>query len=187
MTTLPRISVIIPTVTGREASYARCLAGYVSNAPGSYELEVVKVLDLPSCGLGWQAGWERCAGDYVHLTCDDIEPRPGWHAPAIEAVERGFLPAPQVYGPGGDPQSLPFWGGGPGPDWTPVAMSALPFASRRQMGRIAPLMTAHYFTDNFFSFRGIRAGWQVKLRPGYCFTHYWEQHKRGAGVPETVR
>ena len=106
-------------------------------------------MTIPSCGAGWQAGLAHAKGEYIHLSDDDIVPQPGWHAPAIEAVECGFLPAPQVTDPRGYPQSRPQEGVF-GKDWTPVDMSALPFASAEQMEKIAPLMICHYFTRRFF-------------------------------------
>lgn len=183
---LPKISVIVPTITGREDHLARCLASYRDLAAYGYELELIVEHEHPSCGAGWQAGLEKATGDFIHLTNDDIEPRPGWHLAAIEAVEGGFLPAPQVYDPNGYPQSHPQ----PGivsPDWTEVHMSALPFASKGQMEKIVPLMTCHYFTDDFISWRGMRAGYPRKLRIGYAFTHHWAMHMRGAGMPEVER
>jgi hypothetical protein len=55
------------------------------------------------------------------------------------------------------------------------------------MQQIAPLLTCHYFTDDFFSWRGLQAGWQCRLRSGYAFTHWWAQHMRGAGMTEHQR
>lgn len=183
---LPKISVIIPTVEGREDHLLRCTTAYGAHALGSYDLELIVVHDRPSVGAGWQDGLEKVTGDFIHLTADDIEPCHGWHAPAIEAVEKGFLPAPQVYDPNGFPQSHPL-PGRVAPDWTEVHMTSLPFCSTGQMGHIAPLFTAHYFTDDFFSWRGMNAGYGRRLRTGYAFVHYWAQHKRGAGMPEPQR
>ena len=183
---LPVISVIIPTVAGREEYLERCVAAYTAHAQGAYVLDLIIEHDHPSCGVGWQAGLDRARGEYIHLSDDDIEPRPGWHAPAIEAVECGFLPAPQVCDPNGHPQSRP-QEGVLGRDWTPVDMAALPFASRVQMEKITPLLCCHYFTDDFISWRGARAGWQTVLRSGYAFVHWWAQVKRGAGMTQEER
>jgi hypothetical protein len=138
------ISVIIPTVEGREDYLERCVKAYTAHAGGGYELDLIIEHDHPSCGAGWQAGLARARGEYIHLSDDDIEPQPGWHVPAIEAVRLGFLPAPQVCDPNGHPQSHPQEGVF-SPDWTPVHQSALPFASREQTEKIAPLLTCHYY------------------------------------------
>ena len=184
--TLPSISVIIPTVTGREDHLARCVASYQAGAGTGYDLELVIEHDHPSCGLGWQAGVERASGDFIHLTCDDIEAKPGWSVPAVEAVQKGFCPAPQVVDQRGYPQSCPVVGQ-LAPDWTPVAMTSLPFFSRDQAAKILPLFTAHYYTDNWVGWRAEKAGWPVVLRSGFAFTHYYAQHLRGAGMSESAR
>lgn len=178
------ISIIIPTVPGREDHFDRCRRGYLTSTV--YPFEIIVEMDHPSCGLAWQAGLARAKGQYIHLTCDDIEPKLGWDVPAVEAVRAGFLPAPQVCDPAGNPQSAPQTGV-LGADWTEVTMTALPFCSASQMEKIAPLFTAHYYTDDFFGWRGKRAGWPIRLRSGYAFTHYWAQHKRGAGMSERDR
>jgi hypothetical protein len=185
---LPVVTVVIPTVDGREDHFDRCWQAYTRLADGAYELDLVIERNHPTCGHGWQAGLERASArsDYFHFTCDDIEPRPGWAGPAMEACDQGFLPAPQVFNPDGVPQSHPEWGK-VGADWAAVYMTALPFASRAQMERIAPLLTLHYFSDDWFSFRGGKAGWPTRLRSGYTFTHHWAQHKRGAGMSEGNR
>jgi hypothetical protein len=184
--TLPLVSVIVPTVAGREDHLERCVTAYAALAPGNYALDLIIEHGHPAVGVAWQAGAEKSSGEYLHLTNDDIEPRPGWHAPAIEAVSRGHLPAPQVFSPDGAPQSLPAWGivGG---DWAPVAMTTLPFCSREQWEATSPLAELHYFADDYFSYRGRKAGWTTVLRAGYAFTHHWAQAGRGAGMTEDER
>jgi hypothetical protein len=66
-------------------------------------------------------------------------------------------------------------------------MTALPFVSRTQCEKIAPLFVAHYFTDNWFGYRAQKYGWECRLRSDYAFIHWWAQHKRGAGVTEHER
>jgi hypothetical protein len=185
---LPVISVIIPTVDGREDHFERCWQAYRDCAGGAYELNLIIERNHPTCGAAWQAGLDRAStrARYFHFTCDDIEPHPGWAQPAVEAADLGFLPAPQVYAPDGYPQSCPQVGV-VGRDWAEVSMTALPFVSRAQLEKIVPLLTCHYYTDDWFSYRGSRQGWRSRLRTGYSFTHHWAQHLRGAGMTEGGR
>lgn len=184
---VPLISVVIPTVDGREDQLARTLGAYASQAPGAYRLNVIVVHNLPCVGAAWQQGAGSATGDYLHLGNDDTEPHPGWHLPAIESAGAGILPAPQVYGPAGEPQSLPEWGK-LAADGTPVSMSTIPFCAMAQWEKISPLDTRlHYYADDFFSFRGKLAGYPVVLRSGYAFTHQWAQPGRGAGMSEGGR
>src|SRR5438445_12859155 len=101
---LPVVSVVVPTVDGREEHLDRLVRTYAATAEGCYELDLVVKRNYPTCGHGWQAGLEDIRGEYVHFTCDDIEPHPGWALPAMECVDRGFLPRPHVYRPQGAPQ-----------------------------------------------------------------------------------
>ncbi len=183
---VPLISVVIPTVPGRERYLGQAVAAYAAQAPGNYRLDLIVERGHNSVGAAWQAGADKAAGEYLHLTNDDCEPHPGWHTAALEAVERGFLPAPQVFGPLGQPQSLPQWGV-TGDDWTPVSMATIPFCSRAQWEKIGPLCLVHYYADDFFGYRGARAGWATVLRSGYAFTHKWAQEHRGAGMSEGDR
>ncbi len=70
------ISVVIPTVTGREDFFERCVYAYEHNTANPIELIIYK--DLPTCGRGWIKGAEDATGDYVHFTADDLEPALGW-------------------------------------------------------------------------------------------------------------
>lgn len=176
------ISVVIPTVTGREDHFMRCMNAYLDRSSNAVEL--ISELDHPSCGLGWQAGAERATGDIIHLTCDDIEPLEGWDIAAMEAVERHVLPGPLVRQAGSlEPQS---WGHEL-PDWSPIKMSTLPFMTRELWEQVQPLFTAHYHTDDFVGERARHAGWDLQVVHGYSFLHHWAQHRRGAGFSEADR
>jgi len=180
------ISVILPTIRGREEVFSRVRDAYLSQFYDGHAVELLTEHGHPTVGCAWQAGAERCRGDYIHLGNDDCLPAQGWHRPAVEAVERGFLPSPMVYAPDGYPQGLPVWGV-VGDDWTPVSCCLIPFISRDQWTMIQPLFTGHYHTDNFITERAAAAGWPCCLRTGYAFTHFWAQAGRGAGMSEGER
>ena len=181
------ISVIVPTVPGREGHLDRCVRAYEQHT--GCRLELIIEHDHPAVGFGWQAGAELATGDFLHFTNDDIEPHPGWWEPAVEAAERGCIPAPQVYGPAGDPQAPPQWGA-VAPDWTPLPpqnASVIPFLSRAQWERVRPLAQIHYYSDDWITYRARAAGWPAVLRTGYAFTHHWAQARRGAGMTQDQR
>lgn len=179
------ISVVMPTVDGREVIVKRVLRAY-AHWTEEPQIEILLEKNHPTVGCAWQAGAERATGDYIHLGNDDCEPREGWWQPAVEACDAGFLPSPMVYDPTGYAQSLPEWGKVAG-DWTPVHCAMIPFMSRAMWEKIRPLFTGHYHTDNFITDRAFMAGWPCRLRTGYAFTHYWAQPGRGAGMEEGQR
>jgi hypothetical protein len=182
---LGMISIVIPTVTGREDHYERCRAAYVQVA--AYDYELLTETDHATCGLAWQAGAMRAAGDYIHFTCDDLEPLPGWDDAAVRASQAGAVPAPKVtHAETGELQSWPAWGCEHA-DGIDAGFSAIPFLSRTMWEVVQPLFTGHYYCDNFISYRARKQGWPSLFVNGYAFRHHWAQHRRGAGMTQDDR
>lgn len=179
------ISIVIPTVTGREDHYQRCATAYAERTKTRFEL--ITEFDHATVGLAWQAGATRAKGDYIHLTCDDLEPLDGWDAAATATADRGFLPAPKVTDArNGALQSRPAWGH-EFPDGTDTGITIVPFLTREQWEAVRPLFTGHYYTDDFISDRARQAGWPPSMCNAYAFRHHWAQHRRGAGMTENER
>jgi hypothetical protein len=172
------ISVIIPTVPGREEIFSKVRDAYEGYSPP--DTEIIVEYDHPTVGCAWQAGAEKAVGDYIHMGNDDCEPHSGWWKDAVEAVDHGYVPSPFVRGADGAFQSLPTWGQ-VAPDWTTVACATVPFLARRQWEAIKPLLLSHYYSDNFITDRAAAEGWTCVLRHGYAFTHHWAAVRRGAG------
>lgn len=156
------ISVIIPTVEGREESLERCVDAYAKHT--EVDLEIIVIENLPTCGEAWQMGADQAAGDYIHFSADDLEPLEGWSKEAIIAADEGLLPAPTIYGPSGDVEEL----GG-----ATIGCTRIPFCTREQWGKIGPMIPAHYYTDNYFTSCGVAAGYTVVEIPTYAFSHHW--------------
>jgi hypothetical protein len=179
------ISIIIPTVTGREDHYGRCLAAYRDRTAA--EFEIITETDHATVGLAWQAGAQRAAGDYIHFTCDDLEPLAGWDLAAVTASDAGSVPAPKVTDARtGELQSWPAWGR-EHEDGTDAGFSAIPFLSRAMWEAVRPLLVSHYYSDDFISYRARKRGWPSLMCNGYAFRHHWAQHRRGAGMTQDER
>lgn len=179
------ISIVIPTVPGREDHFERCVTAYRERTRAEFEL--ILEYDHPTVGRAWQEGAEKARGDYLHLTCDDLEPLDGWDAAAMAAADAGSLPAPRVVNAStGARESRPVWGH-EFADGVDCGISVIPFCSRGQWEKIGPLCTIHYYSDDFFSERGRQAGWPPLMCNGYSFRHHWAQHRRGAGMTEAER
>lgn len=176
------ISIIIPTIDGREDHLERCLQAYEKNTFNKYEIIVIR--NRKTCGIAWNDGAKQSNGDYVHLSADDLEPMKNWDIPAIEAADSMMLPHPQVFRVNGmlddryGPQTI---------DWQEVSMSTIPFMTNDMWNRIGPSLDIHYYTDDWISWKAKMAGYKCVVRKGYRFIHHIAQHGRGAGMPENER
>ncbi len=185
------ISVIIPTIEGREASLERLLASF---DPVADQLEIEVVKGSPSCGAGWLEGVQRTSGEYVLYACDDQEfLSEDWPEVCIEAVEVKSLPCPRVWTPageiesqGGDMEALHHTIRRPRKDWTKVDYTTIPFLSREWAERIG-MLPVHYASDVWVSYRGRQLGIETVLRHGFDVRHHSEQVGRGAGMSQAER
>lgn len=176
------VLVIVPTITGREHWRDRCLASYWNNS--QHEVSIWFVQDEPTCGAGWNKGWEQQRWpqhDYVHLSCDDLEPQFGWDKAAIEACEQQMIPCPLQTHADGTPWQ---WGRSttPVPDWKPCNATTLPFLPWWMAEQILPGLDCHYYTDDWISWRSQQFGWGDVYREGYRFIHHLAPEGRGAGM-----
>jgi hypothetical protein len=166
------ISVILPTVDGRKVHLSRCHAAYEATMRNLDGAEILVIRNQPACGVAWQIGASRSDRPYLHFTADDLVPHEGWWEAAVEAVDRGVIPAPLILGPTGAVEEV-------GPETT--GCTRIPFCTRDQWTRIGPMIPLHYYTDNWFSFKARQAGYSIAEVPDYAFTHNWAQPGRQSG------
>lgn len=182
---VPVISIVVPTIPGREEFYARNLKAYQERTHVPFE--VITAYAYRSVGLAWQAGAELAKGAYIALSCDDLEIQEGWDVAAMACCDSGRFPAPRVVNAHtGAIESRPVWGVETA-DGSDTGISVVPFMSRAQYEKIAPFFTAHYYTDDFISDRARDNGWPSVQVNAYCFRHHWAQEGRGAGMTENER
>lgn len=156
-----KVSVIIPTVTGREASLQRTIDGYRATATAQLELLVVR--DRPSCGHAWNEAAAAASGEYLHVTADDLVPHPGWLDAALVCLEDGAVPSPWL--------DLP-WGGTDGevgPDGGDARMTPLPFLRTHDWPGLPDI---GYWSDYAVSDRLLKDGHRIRWCHGYRFTHH---------------
>lgn len=182
---MPRVDLIVPTVTGREESLTRCLDSFEGVNP-------IVVLDEPTCGAGWIKGLESSTAPYIVLCCDDIE-NAGELEPGIEAIDRGLIPAPIIHRPDGSLESAGGDMGAPAcllstvqDDWTPIDFTPLPFLGREQIERIG-LIPSHYMSDVWVSHRGREVGYETVLCHGFELVHHHEMVGRKGPSPTDDR
>lgn len=186
------LTIILPTVTGREGSLGRCLTSIAQHCHMDYEVRVVR--DRPTCGAAWQAGIDQGKRDGLLWLCaDDIRVLPGFFEPMVEAVERGYCPTAVVLNPDQSIQSCGIneedrlHAPATPTDWEPVRWCTTPFCSWGQWEQIGPMVPWHFSTDRYFSYRAARAGYQTVVRSAARLIHYFDPVRRGAGMSEHDR
>lgn len=173
----PILSVIVPTVTGREEWLAKCLAAYDEawEADPS-QMEVIVVKDERSCGEAWIKGAKKARGQYIHFTADDLLPEPGYFEAARAASDDGCIPVANVLTAMTDTgewieestmQTMCYLQGGG------AALNVLvPFFSRAIFELddewLAPI---HYGSDDWVSFLADRLGILCPFIADYRFGH----------------
>lgn len=168
------ISIVIPTIQGREHHLERCIDAY-ERFTDEYELIIVP--NERCCGLAWEKGGAQAEGDYIHLSADDLEPHEGWSEPAILCVEQDKLPCPRILRPDGSLESCGEWGTEM-PEGTETTIARVPFLSREMWDDGGWIFRGHYYTDNAIYERGRQIGYPTVVCRDYLFTHYYASEGR---------
>ena len=171
------ISIVIPTISGREHHLERCLSAYKR---GTVEMpfEVIVIEGKSTCGEAWAEGGEQAKGDYLHFSADDLEPHEDWWLPAVYCVDvLGKLPCPRIWSPNGALESCGAWGTEM-PDGTETNIARIPFLSREQWEQGNWILDSHYYTDNWIWHRGQQLGIPTVVTHRYDFTHYYASEGR---------
>lgn len=167
------ISVVVPCVDGREPLLEQTRQAYAQHSTG-HELEWIVVKNRPDAGTAWNEGAALATGDYLHLTCDDMAPHPGWADVATLAADDGVFPSPRLLNLDGSLHSCGTLGGGltlpECRDGFPALASPLPFV-RREWWTPDACLAVHYYADDWLGFLARASGLRVEVRRGYLFTH----------------
>lgn len=171
------ISVIIPTVKGREASLKRCLKAYRET------FDDIEILVYPNdgkpCGEAWIRGAAEASGDYLHFTADDLEPLEGWAEAAMACCDRGDVPAATVHGMNADfPTGIMNTTVYLLPRLADVPNVLVPFLSREQFELGSWLLPIHYGTDDWVTYVARMRGLDVMRLDAFAFNHYAEMSER---------
>lgn len=172
------ISVVIPTIPGREALLERTIDRIERTVWAvNHEVEFIVPRGHATCGEGWNAGAEKATGDYLCLAADDMLPEDGgtWAA-AIDAAVAGVYPAPWIVNPDGSTLCCGTLGSGlllngSARDGLPVCNSPVPFMRRELWEQIGPSIPAHCYSDDYLAYRARLAGLSVEVRRAFRFTH----------------
>lgn len=167
------LSIIIPTITGREEWLEKCIEGYRLTAPYA---EFIVIKDEPSCGHAWLKGYGQSSGWYVHFTADDLTPaNTQWVLAGISKLDAGIVPAANVID---------------GKAWTSRGESVklvcdsplgdmggwpnvlVPLLTREMLELGNWLMPIHYGSDDWVTYRAVKLGYKVEKSMEYRFAHH---------------
>jgi glycosyltransferase involved in cell wall biosynthesis len=174
------ISVVIPTIPGRENLFDQTVEALEATANGT-RLQFIVPRGHKTCGEGWNAGAELADGDYLMLAADDMIPHDGWLEAAVMAADEGVYPAPWIVNPDGSTLCCGTLGSGlllsgDARDGLPVCNSPVPFMCRDRWPEIGPSIPTHCYSDDYLAFRARIAGLSVEVRRAFKFTHLDGQH-----------
>ncbi len=166
------LSVIVPTITGREETLARTVEAYERTLMWTFH-ELIVVKDEPTWPGACNAGYRRSKGDVVHFTADDLEPLPGWHEEALGWLhDYDELPAPLVRNHSADG---PVDNAGDGDHLALTAFTRVPIMRRDQGERIGPWPEYQYVADVWVSDKARTLGIPTRMIHSYQFVHHWSQ------------
>lgn len=158
-----KVSIVIPTVKGREASFDRCVHSYKTTLPAGWDAEFIIVRDRPSCGEAWNEGAAIATGGWLHITADDIEAKAGWLDAAVHCRNGFTIPSPILELPRGGTD------GEIGADGELARMTPLPFIVTDDWPGCPPI---HYWSDYAVSRRLELDGHEIRWCHGYRFIHH---------------
>jgi hypothetical protein len=168
------ISIIVPTIGGREHYLEGCERAYRETTE---DFELIVLRDYPTCGKAWNEGLRQAQGDYLHLSADDLEPHEGWWEAGIKWIERGAIPCPRILNSDGTLQSC---GSEASEQETgsPSDVARVPFFSREMMQHIYPIFDRQYAGDYWITWKARQAGIPTLVVREMCFTHHMASEGR---------
>lgn len=168
------ISVVCPTVTGREHWLEKALT---SIAATTHDFEFLTYLDLPTCGEGWNRGIVEAKGDYILLFADDLEAHEGWWQAGRESLRRGEIPCARILNADGTLQSCGTFAT-EADDGTPSVVARVPFLTRLMAKAMYPIMENQYMGDHWITWKGEQLGWPTLVNRSMVFTHHFAMEGR---------
>ena len=170
---MPTLTVVVPTISGREDSLARAIASYEDTLLDGPSYEIIQIKDWPTWPSACNEGYKKSKGDILHFTADDLEALPGWWEPALAHLEENDeLPAPRVYDYRPDGK---FANEEDGPDGAITHFTRIPILTRSQYERIGLWPHIDYYADLWVSEKARVIGIETRMVYGYDFVHHWSQ------------
>jgi len=169
----PDLSIICPTILGREGALAATMSAFKQHTPGG--AEVIVPQGHPTVGSAWNEGARRATGDLLLFTIDDAIPHPGWFDAATSALDADVIPSPTLWFADGTLEAAGTMGAGCllplGRDGIECRSGGIILCSRRQFRNVGDFLPIHYYTDDDWHWRFHQQGCRTVVCHGFAFTH----------------
>ena len=165
------ISIVIPTISGREESLERTLKSYVEHTKVKYELIVIQ--NAPTWPDACNLGYEQAKGKVILFGADDLDATKGWHRDVLKFFRSNDeLPAPYITDYVYD---APMMNAEDGADGAYTYFTRVPILRRDQYERIGPWPSLVYYADIWVSEKARSIGIRTRMLYSYRFIHHWCQ------------
>lgn len=159
------VSILIPTMPGRQAELALTIGGYQRTAPGS---QICVTMGEQSWGAGLnKLTSEDADHDWLLFAPDDAVPKPGWLEAALAMWEDGFFPCARYL----DSTGKGVHANDELPHDTPVTWTRLFLLPRALYDELGPVIDATWWADIEYSERIVDAGYACRICYPFAFTH----------------
>ena len=179
----PLLSVILPTITGREHWLARAVASIRETVPGA---EYLIFDNERTCGIGWNKGIEKATGEYVLLFADDLEAHPGWFDAGAGSLGEGAIPCPRLLNSDGTLQSCGDYAK-EDENGTPAILARVPLLTYDLAQSLYPIFPNHYMGDHWISWRAKQWGIPTLVVREMVFTHHTAMEGRIDTLDQDVK
>lgn len=164
------ISIIIPTITGRESWVDKCLSEYKLTAP---DAEYIVIKDEPSCGHAWQKGYAQSTRPFIHFTADDITPaESNWMKGALDMLRSGIVPGANVVDGRVTDSIVKLLCDSPLGELGRWPNILVPFLTREMLEMGGWLLPIHYGSDDWVTYKAVKSGFQVQRCMEYRMAHH---------------
>lgn len=160
---MTELSVLIPTIDGREAM----LATVTATVKRQYPAAEILVARGGSWGAGLNFLAQYAAGSYWSCCCDDTVPIDGWFDAGRAMLEQGCEPASRYFTVDGEPLHL----SDAAPHGEPLNWCRSFLLTPEMYEQVGPFIDASWYVDFDYSERLIAAGWPIRACDGFAFTH----------------
>jgi len=173
---MPELTVVVPTITGREESLQQTLDSYDVTLGGK-DHDIVIIQDAPTWPEACNEGYHKSDSQYYLFGADDLDAEPGWwEAGKAALLERPMeLPAPRVYDNHGPNGTRWFMNEKDGEDGALTHFTRVPLMSKEQWEIVGPWPPLIYYADMWVSEKAKTLGLRTRMVYGFDFFHRWSQ------------